>query len=55
MAAVDGETYICPIDGATQLPMIFVSDLIEGLLALMKAPQDDFLKHYGGMANGRIV
>ena len=41
-AASKGEFYICPVAEHERLPMIHSADLIEGLLALMSAPEETF-------------
>jgi threonine 3-dehydrogenase len=39
-AAVDGLPYVCPVDTDKALPMIYVDDLVRGLLDLADAPQN---------------
>jgi len=39
-AAAQGETFRCPVDPDVKLPMIFVEDLMRGLLALQDASED---------------
>ena len=38
-AAANGKSYICPIDPDATLPMIYVDDLMRGLVALQDAPE----------------
>jgi threonine 3-dehydrogenase len=41
-AALERKEYISPVDLNTSLPMIHVSDLVKGMIALMLAPADKF-------------
>jgi threonine 3-dehydrogenase len=41
-AAVEGRQYISPVDLDTSLPMIHVSDLVKGMVALMQTSPDRF-------------
>lgn len=42
LAAVKGNPYICPVPPSEPLPMIHISDLVAGMLLLMKAPESAF-------------
>lgn len=39
-AAAKGEEYVCPIEPHVVMPMIYVTDLMNGLIALQDAPAD---------------
>lgn len=49
-AASRGEPYVCPIDPESLLPMIYVSDLMRGLLALQDASETALLEPESGYA-----
>lgn len=40
LAAAKGEPFVCPIDPDVRLPMIFVDDLMRGLLSLQDADEE---------------
>ena len=40
-AAAAGETFVCPLDPNVKLPMIFVDDLMRGMLTLQDALEED--------------
>lgn len=44
LAAARGESFACPIDPDVVLPMVFVDDLMRGLLALQYANEDELLE-----------
>mmetsp|Transcript_109265 Transcript_109265/g.189591 ORF Transcript_109265/g.189591 Transcript_109265/m.189591 type:complete len:336 (-) Transcript_109265:32-1039(-) len=48
LAAAEGRKFECPIDPDVQLPMIFVDDLIRGMLALQDAPKEKLLEPESG-------
>lgn len=50
LAASKGESYQCPIDPDTRLPMIFVDDLMRGLLALQDADETQLREPERGYA-----
>merc|ERR1712039_129543 len=39
LAAAKGESFVCPVDPDVRLPMIYVDDLMRGLLALQDADE----------------
>lgn len=38
-AAAEGKSFVCPVDPDVQLPMVFVDDLVQGLISLSDAPE----------------
>merc|ERR1712151_654469 len=42
--------YVCPVDPEVILPMVFVDDLMRGLLALQDAPESQLLQPERGYA-----
>jgi len=44
LAATRGRPYDCPIDAGVTLPMVYVDDLMRGLLALQYAREDELLE-----------
>lgn len=49
-AAAKGEPFVCPVDPDVMLPMIFVDDLMRGLLALQDAPESQLAQPERGYA-----
>ena len=49
-AAVDGNSYPCPVGADVILPMIYADDLIRGLMALEAAPSEDLKEPEQGYA-----
>lgn len=50
LAAVKGENFVCPVDPDVQLPMIFVDDLMRGLLSLQDASESQLKQPQRGYA-----
>jgi len=53
LAASKGQPYACTIEPDSVLPMIFVGDLMRGLLALQAAPEAELHEPQRGYAMGR--